>query len=175
MNCYLYLALMESNSTRDWNVLCWNVRGLNSAARQRAVREKIDESHCSVICLQETKCSTIDCSFVKSFCPRRFDQFAFVPSNGASRGILTIWNSAVFHGTLVESQQFGLIIKFISRLNSESWSLVNVYGPCDQAGRDSFVHWLYNLSIPFDENWLLLGDNRNLPGGDINDMSFLMK
>ena len=48
-----------------------------------------------------------------------------------------------------------------------------MYGPCDQAGRDTFVNWLYNLSIPFDENWLLLGDfnfirsmdNRNLPGG----------
>ena len=84
----------------------------------------------------------------------------------------------MFHGTLVESQKFGLIIKFTSRLNAETWYLVNVYGSCDQAGRDSFVHWIYNLSIPFDENWLLLRDfnfirsldNRNLLGGDINDM-----
>ena len=40
------------------------------------------------------------------------------------------------------------------------------------------MDWLYHLSIPFDANWLLLGDfnfirsmdNRNLPGGDVNDM-----
>ena len=40
------------------------------------------------------------------------------------------------------------------------------------------MSWLYHLTIPLDENWLLLGDfnfirsldNRNLPGGDINDI-----
>jgi hypothetical protein len=40
------------------------------------------------------------------------------------------------------------------------------------------VSWLYNLHIPTGSNWLLLGDfnfirssdNRNKPGGDVNDM-----
>ena len=55
---------------------------------------------------------------------------------------------------------------------------MSVYGPCDGQLRDDFVHWLYHLSIPLDEHWLLLGDfnfirsmdNRNLPGGDVNDI-----
>ena len=164
---------MDSSSTRSWNVLCWNVRGLNSAARQRAVREKIEESQCSIICLQETKCPSIDANFVRSWCPRRFDQFAYVPSMGASGGLITVWNSSIFDGLLLESQQFGLIIKFTSKHNAEIWTLVNVYGPCDQQRRDAFVQWLYNLHIPFDANWLLLGDfnflrsmeNRNMVGG----------
>ena len=54
--------------------------------------------------------------------------------------------------------------------------MVSVYGPCEGQPRDDFVNWLYHLSIPSDEHWLLLGDfnfirsldNRNQPGGDIN-------
>ena len=56
--------------------------------------------------------------------------------------------------------------------------MVVVYGSCQGEARDDFVNWLYNLHIPVEENWLLLGDfnflrsldNRNLPGGDLNDM-----
>ena len=47
---YIYCA-MDSRSTRSWRVLCWNVRGLNSDHRQRAVRNKIDESLAAVVCL----------------------------------------------------------------------------------------------------------------------------
>jgi exonuclease III len=51
---------MTKISNRKWRILCWNVRGLNSENRQRAVRSKIDESDCNIICLQETKCDTFD-------------------------------------------------------------------------------------------------------------------
>jgi hypothetical protein len=55
---------------------------------------------------------------------------------------------------------------------------VSVYGPCKGIQRDNFAHWLYNLHILVQSNWLLIGDfnfirifaNRNKPGGDINDM-----
>src|SRR4051812_12956855 len=105
---------MDYTSTREWKVLCWNVRGLNSTARQRAFHEKIEDSQCAVICLQETKCETINHNFIRSFCPRRFDQFVVFPSRGASGGILTIWNSANFEGMLVDTQAFGLVIQFTS-------------------------------------------------------------
>ena len=97
---------------------------------------------------------------------------------GASGGILVVWNSSIFHGTLLQVQQFAVVIEFVSRQNNERWTLVVVYGPCQGEARDNFVTWMYHLNIPVDENWLLLGhfnflrslDNRNLPGGDLNDM-----
>ena len=167
-----------NNNCRNWNVLCWNVRGLNSESRQRDVRRKVDESHCAIACLQETKCSSFDSRMIKSFCPKRFDSFAFSPSLGASGGILVVWNSSIFDGTLLQVQQFAVVIEFVSRQNNERWTLVVVYGPCQGEARDNFVTWMYHLNIPVDENWLILGDfnflrsvdNRNLPGGDLNDM-----
>ena len=144
------------NHCRNWDVLCWNVRGLNSEARQRAVRQKIDESHCAIACLQETKCASFDSRMLKSFCPKRFDSFAFSPSLGASGGILVVWNSSIFGGTLLQVQQFAVVIEFVSRQNNERWTLVVVYGPCQGEARDNFVTLLYHLNIPVDENWLLL-------------------
>ena len=99
----------------DLTVLCWNVRGLNSEDRQRAVRAKIEESECAIVCLQETKCGFIDHRFIRKFCPKRFDNFVYAPSVGASGGILVLWNSAIFSGRLVETQSFGIIVEFTDR------------------------------------------------------------
>jgi hypothetical protein len=128
--------------------------------------------------LQETKCEYIDHKLLRKFCPKCFDNFAYSPSVGASGGILVVWNSSIFSGLLQEIQRYGIVLNMVSAHNGESWNLVSVYGPCQGALRDQFVQWLYNLDIPHNSNWLLLGDfnfirsfdNRNKPGGDVNDM-----
>jgi hypothetical protein len=86
-------------STRNWHILCWNIRGINATEKWDAVRDKIEESASSIICLQETKREMFDASYIRNFAPRRFDCFDFIPSIGASGGILVLWNNAVFwHG-----------------------------------------------------------------------------
>lgn len=75
---------------QQWNVLVWNVRGINSDDKLLAIRNAIDACGCNVICLQETKRTSFDLSYVKTFCPRRFDKFEYVPSRGASGGLITV-------------------------------------------------------------------------------------
>jgi exonuclease III len=84
------------STLRKWFVLCWNIRGLNSKSKQLALRNVIDECGCDVICLQETKKDSFDMAFIKSCCPPCFDDFLYIPSNGASGGIIVIWKSSVF-------------------------------------------------------------------------------
>jgi hypothetical protein len=55
---------------------------MNASSKWDAVRDKIEESACSVICLQETKKDHFDMAFIRKFAPRRFDKFDFVPSSG---------------------------------------------------------------------------------------------
>jgi len=107
-----------SMNIRNWNVLCWNIRGLNAEEKHDAVRDKIEESGCSIVCLQETKIQSFDLPLVRKFAPRHFDKFDFVPSIGASGGILIIWNSAVSLGLTIDKQVFGLTINFTSQHNS---------------------------------------------------------
>ena len=162
----------------NWNVLCWNIRGLNSGDKELALSNAINASGCSILRLQETKKPMINHAFIKSWCPRRFDQFAFVPSNGALGGIVTIWNSSVFTGSVIASEDFALVIKFQSTQSSQSWRLVNIYVPCQGEARTNYTNCLFSLNIPANEDWLLLGyfnyirspDNRNKPGRSINDM-----
>jgi exonuclease III len=40
---------------RNWNILCWNIRGINSKEKCDALRNKIEESACAIVCIQETK------------------------------------------------------------------------------------------------------------------------
>jgi exonuclease III len=159
------------------------VCGLNFESRQLELRAKIDESQCSIICVQETKCEFIDHRFIRKFRPKRFDHFVYSPSVGASGGILVLWNSKMFNGVVQSIQRFGIQIEFIYVHNGAVWNLVNVYGPYQGMERYLFVDWLYHLHIPELSSWLLLGDfnfiiyedNRNRPGGILMTCFFLMK
>jgi hypothetical protein len=106
------------------------------------------------VCRRQKK-EYFDQKFIRGFCPRRFDNFVYSPSVGALGGILVVWNSSVFAGTLIEVQHFGIIIKFKYVHSNQQWTMVNVYGPCQGEERDNFVQWLYNLNVPDDEDWLL--------------------
>lgn len=77
------------------------MRGINSDDKWRSIREKIDESDCSIVCLQETKRDNFEHSYVKNFAPKRFDKFVYSPSVGASVGLLFLWNSAIFQGNVI--------------------------------------------------------------------------
>jgi exonuclease III len=88
------------DSTPTWLVLDWNVRGANDKDKRLAVFNKIDKSNYAIICLQETKCESFDHSFIRSFCPKRFDHFVYSPSLGASGGLIVLWYSSVFEGKL---------------------------------------------------------------------------
>jgi hypothetical protein len=57
----------------DWKVLDWDARGLNDKGKSLLVYNKIDESQCAIIYLQETKCEKFDHSFIRTFCPKRCD------------------------------------------------------------------------------------------------------
>ena len=83
------LSLLVSMN-RNWNILYWNIRGINAQAKWDALRNKIDESSCAIVCIQETKKECFDASYIRNFAPRRLDNFEYIPSSGSSGGILVL-------------------------------------------------------------------------------------
>lgn len=75
---------------RTWNILCWNVRGINAADKWTHIRSKIEESNCDIFCFQETKKEHFDLAFIKNFASRRFDKFIFAPSVGHQ--VVFLWD-----------------------------------------------------------------------------------
>ena len=49
------LIQFPMDSTRQWKIMNWNLRGINSEKKWLALASKIEESGCDIICLQETK------------------------------------------------------------------------------------------------------------------------
>ena len=162
-----------------WHILCWNIRGINSSEKWPLVRDKIEESSASILCFQETKRVEIDSKFIKSFAPKRFDQFAFIPSDGASGGLLVVWASNRFLGQVLLQESFAVVISFTSTCSADSFILVNVYGLCVGIERENFIAWLFHLDIADDTLWILLGDfnfyrytdSRNRPGANMEDIA----
>ena len=123
--CFLgYLVSMDHK--RTWKILDWNVRGLNSDRKWNSIRDKIVESRSEIICLHETKREEFDINYIKNFCPPDFDLFEFLPSVGASGGILVAWKSSAFLGQLVFSNCYAISIEFTSKMSSESWLLTAI-------------------------------------------------
>ena len=163
---------------KHWKILNWNIRGSNAHEKHLAIYNKIEESGCSILCLQETKRETFDLQYIRKFCPKRFNKFSFLPSNGASGGLLVVWNDSIQSGELAFENEFSISVKFTCKLSNVSWYLTNVYGPCQVERRMAFIDWFANIDMPQDTDWLVLGDfnfirkpeDRSKPGGDINDM-----
>jgi exonuclease III len=163
---------------RQWHILCWNIRGINSEDKHNALRTHIDSSGCAIICLQETKREAFEHSYIRKFCPRRFDKFIYFPSDGNSGGLIVIWNSAIFKGELVQNFKWATAVKFSSTQSICNWYLANIYGPCIGDDRENFVQWMYDLQINDTDNWILIGDynfyrspiDRNRGGGNMDDM-----
>jgi hypothetical protein len=139
----------------------------------------LEESNASIVCFQETKRESFDSSFIKNFVPKHFDKYAFVPSEGASGGLLTLWISSQFSGQVLLGESFGLAVTFTSLISSDNFVVTNVYGPCEGFARQNVVAWLFSLNISQDDLWLILGDfnfyrfveNRNHDGANMTDIA----
>jgi exonuclease III len=143
---------------RTWKVLCCNVRGLNSQHKWSAIRSKIVESNCDIICLQEIKREVFDHSYLKKFCPVSFDCFEYIPSVGASGGLMVIWKSNKFSRSVIFQNAYAMSIEFSSTMSNVQWVLTNVYVPCTPEGKEEFLDWFHDIDMAVTIDWLIVGD-----------------
>jgi exonuclease III len=98
----------------------WNLRGINSEKKWLALYNKIEESGCDIICLQETKRENFDMEYLRKFCHKKFEKFEFVSLVGASGGLIIIWNGSIFSGELAFANDFSVYVKFTCNLSNDS-------------------------------------------------------
>jgi hypothetical protein len=97
--------------------------------------------------MQGTKRTVIDLKFLKNFCLRRFNQFAYTPSVGASGGLLIACTGQIFTGTVIETHGFAATVKLIPFQSSQEWFVTNVYGPCEAVAKAKFTTWMHQPMI----------------------------
>ena len=109
-------------------LVSWNVRGLNSRARQDTVRTLITSCQAEIVCLQETKMSGIPRGCILSLLGSEFSYWVELPSIGASGGILVAWRQGLGPASATRVDNFSISIQF-SPGSSQAWWLMCVYGP----------------------------------------------
>jgi exonuclease III len=86
-------------------IVSWNVRGLNSKARQDTVHNLINSFKANVVCIQETKMAKISLHTILTAVGSNFVHKLDLPSVGSSGGFL--WPGVM---RLVQPAQLGWII-----------------------------------------------------------------
>jgi exonuclease III len=166
------------NIHQSLKILSHNIRGIDSDTKWNSLRNSIMETNCDILCIQETKKDSFEDSYIRYFCNRSLNKFAFGPSIGASRGFITIWKGSQFDVEVIEQNSFGHNILFRSKLTNQVWWLTNIYAPCSSHGREAFLSWFSYREVDDDKFWIFLCDfnmirspeNRNKPGGDPHRM-----
>ena len=69
-------------------------------------------------------------------------------------------------------------MQFTCTTTLKPWILTNIHGPCNTEEKLEFIDWFTNIQMPDDVDWIVMGDfnfirspeDRNRPGGDVNQM-----
>ncbi|XVF78437.1 hypothetical protein PTKIN_Ptkin14bG0133000 [Pterospermum kingtungense] len=116
-------------------IVTWNVRGVGSLEKKRAVRRLLSRGKVDMLLLQESK--------LKEVTPRLsswlFGNIGFISefvlSDGNSGGLITCWKDEFFSmESKILSQQFILLIGTIKEVNLRC-GICNVYAPNDDGDR----------------------------------------
>jgi exonuclease III len=139
------------------NILFWNVRGLNGAERQDAVRKFVCSSRVDVVCLQETKMDDLSHYTVLRLFGPGFGNFRFLPSVGACGGVLIACHDRVVCLGNFRVGSHSLSVQF-NPDEGTPWWLTCVYGPQGQRPKSIFLQELRDVCNHCQGPWLIGGD-----------------
>lgn len=73
-------------------IISWNIRGLGSSVKKRFISKLIKERAPEVLLIQETKVDKFEIDSIRRMWGKVEVDFAEVGAEGASGGLLTMWN-----------------------------------------------------------------------------------
>jgi exonuclease III len=145
-------------------ILTWNVRGLNDPGKRLRIKHMLKLWKPDIICLQETKLELITNAIVRSLWRCHHVDWMFLGSNGASGGILLMWDKRCVEKLKDAVGIYSVSCKFKNVADQKVWMYTGVYGP--NADRERSLMWDELTGI---RNWW------GLPwcvGGDFNVVRF---
>jgi exonuclease III len=138
-------------------ILVWNVRGLNSSARQDSVLMLVSSSRVDIVCLQETKFAAVSQHTLLAMLGSDFLNYIELPSIGASGGILVAWRNSVGITGQSRRDQHSISVQF-SKQTGQTWWLTCVYGPQGNEDKISFLQELRDIRLANQGPWIIVGD-----------------
>lgn len=102
-------------------LLTWNVRGLGNKRKRRNIKEIVCKEKLDVVIFQEIKREIINWALIGVVWGIRYKDWAFLPSEGRSGGILIIWDVRTITAKECISGNFTLSLRFASKSREKWW------------------------------------------------------
>jgi exonuclease III len=142
----------------DLSIISWNVRGLNDAAHRELARETTLSARPTIVCLQETKVSSMNLSIRMETLGSRLSGHCTLDANGTRGGILLAWDEEVVELTSVDIRQFTITATVRLLLTNVNFRLTTCYGPAIDRRKEEFLQEMISIKPPLGLPWLIMGD-----------------
>ncbi|XP_058784973.1 uncharacterized protein LOC131659865 [Vicia villosa] len=134
-----------------------NIRGAGSSAKRRRIHQLIVKGNADIFLIQESKLAAVSNSIAFSFWRRKDIGFSFLPSVGASGGLISLWNSESFQVLFSFGGEGYLGLKVVWK--EEVFYIVNVYSSCNSGEKRVLWRKLLELKSRFsDGEWVIARD-----------------
>ena len=139
-------------------LISWNVRGLNEVDKRLQIRNLLRSWKADIVCLQESKLEWIIRGIVPRIWSCPYVDWLFLGSDGASGGILLMWDSQVVEKVGEAVGHFSVSCKFKNVGDQFEWAFTGVYGPNLNSRHRLMWEELTGLISWWDLPWCLGGD-----------------
>jgi exonuclease III len=137
-------------------MLNWNVRGLNSTARQQVLRDLIADHRCTVVYVQETKLANVDDRIIaQALGPQFVGSVAVLPAQGISGGVIIGCSTDHYIISDISVGQYTVTAKIRSRIDQASWNITGVYGPQGDTDKLLFISEIKTLKSQMQRCYLV--------------------
>jgi exonuclease III len=139
----------------NYKFLSWNVRGLNSKAKQEDVRQMVNLFKPDLVCFQETKIDVMTVECMRNILGAAYeDNFVALPAEGTRGGIVLAANSATLNLSDPMHTTHTVSATVRDLRHNRSWTVIAIYGPQGEIKKD--VHQrTKNLKNPTKPQWLI--------------------
>ena len=103
-------------------ILSWNVRGLNDFRKRLIVKNLLREWKCDVVCLQETKLSTLDRQMVCSLWSCPYVDWVALDVVQTAGGVLMMWDRRVLERLEFMVGSFFVLVRWHGVGDGFSWA-----------------------------------------------------
>jgi hypothetical protein len=147
---------MDSFGLRKLLIASWNTRGLGDDDKCVVVRDALSRACPSIVCVQESKLSSLNARKAHSFLPQNISVFEAVDAIGSRGGIVSAWDSNVLSFSSSIHRTYSLTTTLSSTTSDLSSSLTNVYAPSDHSLTAAFMAEILLLAEVIAVPWLVV-------------------
>jgi exonuclease III len=156
MGSLVVLQFVMDPDPHHYKFLSWNVRGLNSSARQEDVKQVVQLYKPDLVCLQEIKMESVSQHTIRNALGHAYqDNFAFLWGKG---GIIIAANNVTMNISNPSTSNHTLSVSAKDLRTRKSWLFTGVYGHQGTLEKKLFIRELRHLKQGALQSWLIMGD-----------------